>query len=191
MDCHKIATRMGAPPATERKTFSIQPREMRSNAPILLMDNTVARRSRSVRASRECATHSPPDLVDRAHWKGDVACSTALEICCEIVRATRRRTVSPVTMPRTPPLGLHNAVMRPNLTTSTISSGTVALAKILGESPETGSIDFAVQQGSQMVCGHPRRTPCCSTPRNPQILREEVIVSSRKGGRTKRSTPTT
>ena len=130
---------------------------MRSNAPIPSMDNTVARGSRSV-SGRECAMHSPPDLVERAYWKGDVACSTALDICCEIVRATRRRTMSPATMPRTPPLGLHNAVMRPNLTTSTISSGTVALAKSWANRQKRAISTSLSKQGSQMVCGHPRRT---------------------------------
>ena len=60
------------------------------------MDNTVARRSG--RACRECAMQSPPDFVERANWNGDVACSTALDNCCEIVLAMRRRTMSP-TMP--------------------------------------------------------------------------------------------
>ena len=37
--------------------------------------------------------------------------------------------MSPATMPRTPPLGFCNAVMRPSRTNSTMSSGTAALAK--------------------------------------------------------------
>ena len=53
--------------------------------------------------------------------------------------------------------------------------------KILGESPETGSIDFAVQRGSQMVCCHPRWTTRCSPAGHPEVLRENVKIQIKEG----------
>ena len=62
------------------------------------IDRTVARSSRSVRAWSAWTTHSPPDFVDDAYWNG-VALSTTDDNCWEIVRATKRRMMSPATMP--------------------------------------------------------------------------------------------
>ena len=47
-----------------------------------------------------------PALVERANWNGEVASNTAWENCWASVRATNRRTKSPTTMPRTPPVWL-------------------------------------------------------------------------------------
>ena len=99
----------------------------------------------------------------------DVSCSIALEICCEIVHATRRRAISPTIMPNTA-IGLaqRNHAAQPHHIHDLI--GHCCPGKILGDSPETGNIDFAVQQGSQKV-------PHDLVLReNPQILREEVTI---------------
>ena len=71
--------------------------------------------------------HSQPLLVDMAYWKGAVAACTSSIICWDIVRATNRLTMSPTTMPRTPPLGFWRAVMRPNRMASRTDVGTCAL----------------------------------------------------------------
>ena len=116
----------------------------------------------------------PPRLVERAHWKGE-ACSTALDICCELM--------SPTTMPRTPPLGLHNAVMRPNLTTSTISSGTVALARSWASHQKRAVSTSLTNKGrkrSAVIPNGPpaalRRGPSSSSRRGHDLSQRLVLI---------------
>ena len=64
----------------------------------------------------------PARLRGQGELERGSALSTSVESCWAIVRATKRRTMSPATMPRTPPLGFWRAVMRPKSTTSTMVS---------------------------------------------------------------------
>ena len=111
------------------------------------MDRTVARGSMSVMAWMACATHSPPHLVVKANWNGAVAFSTSGFNCWATVRATGLRTMSPETMPRTPPEGFESAVMRPKRMASTTSE---VLKK------ETGDMVFSEEWKRtmyEMQCG--------------------------------------
>ena len=54
--------------------------------------------------------HSQRVLDESAYWWGAGATITAGPNCWAIVRATKRRRTSPVTMPRTPPSSLAKAV---------------------------------------------------------------------------------
>ena len=70
--------------------------------------------------------HSVPALVDIAYWKGAVHRSTTLLSCCAIVRETNRLTMSPTTIPRTPPRGFWRAVNLPILIIALILGGVKA-----------------------------------------------------------------
>ena len=93
----------------------------------------------------------------------------------EIVRATRRRTMSPATMPRTRHWACTTQSCGP---TSPHPRSHRALWpwQDLGRVARNGQYRLRCPTRVAMVRGHPRRTTCCSTPRNPQILREEVII---------------
>ena len=80
------------------KPSSVAFREIISYTPIPLMDTTVESRLRSVRACITCATHSRPARVDCANWRRAVAASASVETCCAVVRATKRRRMSPTTV---------------------------------------------------------------------------------------------
>ena len=71
----------------------------------------------------------PPDFVAKAYWNGEVAASTAGVIDCAMVLATNLRTMSPHTMPRTPPPGFSKAVNLPMRSNVNTSGGTCALGK--------------------------------------------------------------
>ena len=105
--------------------------EITANAPTPSTDNMVACSSRSVNVWRTCGTHSQPARVRNACWNGAVAASTASDTCCAIVRATKRRNVSPTTIPRTPPLGFCRAVILPLLMMDKASGGTSLGPRVL------------------------------------------------------------
>ena len=72
--------------------------------------------------SHTARSNSHPALVDKVYWKGAVAASTCLETCFAMVLATSLQTISPTTIPLTPPSGFFNAVTRPNLMPSKIGA---------------------------------------------------------------------
>ena len=76
-----------------------------------------------------CTCTHPPDFVANAYWNGEVAASTVGVIDCAMVRATNLRTMSPHTMPRTPPPGFSKAVNLPMRNNVSRSVGFCALAK--------------------------------------------------------------
>ena len=79
-----------------------------------------------------CGRHTQhPARVWSAYWKSDVASSAFCANCFANVRDTNLLKKSPTTMPRTPPSGFCNAVIRPNRTTATMSEGICHLAKEL------------------------------------------------------------
>ena len=78
-----------------------------------------------------------PALVRSANWNGAVSCSTASANCIANVLATTRRTVAPVTMPRTRPFGLRSAVRRPRAKASATGPGTSARAKASARWPKS------------------------------------------------------
>ena len=85
------------------------------------------RSSNSVRS--RAASASVPARACNAYWNGCVAASNTLAHCLARTRETSLRKVSPVAMPRTPPLGLLRAVRRAKARAATTSDGTSALAK--------------------------------------------------------------
>ena len=72
----------------------------------------MASASSSVAARSMPAKQSVPARAFSANWYGRVARSNIGANCRASVRETRRRNVSPVAMPRTPPAGLESAVRR-------------------------------------------------------------------------------
>ena len=76
----------------------------------------------------------------RGKGVGAVAFSAFLATCLAIVLATRRRIMSPTTIPLTPPSGLFNVVNLPNRMPSITSSGTSPQANLETTSTESGSL---------------------------------------------------
>ena len=96
----------GAKAALLRSSSKKHARETWSYAPMPSNDETVVSSSISVKSLVIKATQSTPARVDKAYWKGLVACNTRSAYCCAIVRATNRRKTMPVAIPRTSPVGV-------------------------------------------------------------------------------------
>ena len=64
-------------------------------------------------------------------------------------------------MPRTPPSGFCNAVIRPNLTAATMSEGICPPGKRVGEHGDCHHIRLTVKERPQMFCAHARRAWSC------------------------------
>ena len=92
-------------PSMRKRPVIIDSHEIKSYALIPSMDKVVESWSSSTNPRSACATHSHPALVDKAHWCGAVAASTAFETYWDMVQATNLLMTSPATMPRTPPSG--------------------------------------------------------------------------------------
>ena len=76
-------------------------------------DTMVLLGSSSVALVMAWTTASVPARVDRAYWCGEQAWWMCWENCCARLRATNLRRRSPITRPRTRPLGFWRATRRP------------------------------------------------------------------------------
>ena len=110
--------------------------DIKSNAPTPSTDITVASGSKSVSPWKRWEIDSQPDRVDRACWCGAVAVLNASPKLWAVVRATKRRKISPTTMPRTPPVRFLKAVIRPMRKGPAITSGICALANSCANSQQ-------------------------------------------------------
>ena len=72
---------------------------------------------------------SVPARVDSAYWCGWHAAWKVVAYCCAMQRETKRRSVSPTTMPRTLPLGFCKATRRPKAIAVAMVGGTRAWAR--------------------------------------------------------------
>ena len=91
-------------------------------------DTMVLLGSSSVALVMAWTTASVPARVDRAYWCGEQAWWMCWENCCARLRATNLRRRSPITRPRTRPLGFWRATRRPRPSAWLAVSGSSALA---------------------------------------------------------------
>ena len=130
------------------------------------------------RPSLDCpdVPHSLPDFVAKAYWNGEVAASTA----GAMVLTTSLRTMSPHTMPRTPPPGFSKAVNLPMRSNVNTSGGTCPLANSCAARLK----DDVSGTGSRMTSNRSAVTPegPAAAPRRAlRMLRANNSGSNTKG----------
>ena len=104
-------------------------RDMLSKAPIPSTERMVWFGSVWERVVSAWTMASVPVRVDNAYWCGWHAAWKVLAYCCAMHRETKRRSVSPTTMPRTLPLGFCKATRRPKAIAVAMVGGTRAWAR--------------------------------------------------------------
>lgn len=90
--------------------------------------STVCVGSESVAAVSAWMMASVPALVDRANWCGKQLAWMFVAKICPRLLDTRRRSTSPMMMPRTLPFGFCRATTRPKPMLAAIVAGTLACA---------------------------------------------------------------